>query len=65
MGGGGGVAVGEGMVFSGQLDGTFVGLEQATGRIAWKVQLEDYREGYSITGATRYYDGLVYTGMSW
>jgi quinohemoprotein ethanol dehydrogenase len=59
-----GVAVGEGMVFSGQLDGTFVGLDQATGRIAWKVQIEDYREGYSITGATRYYDGLVYTGMS-
>ena len=52
------------MIFSGQLDATFVGLDQATGRIVWKTQLEDYREGYSITGATRYYDGLVFTGMS-
>jgi quinohemoprotein ethanol dehydrogenase len=59
-----GVALGEGKVYSGQLDGTFVALDQATGRIAWKVQIEDYKEGYSITGATRYYDGLVYTGIS-
>jgi alcohol dehydrogenase (cytochrome c) len=59
-----GVATGEGKVFSGQLDGSFVALDQATGRIAWKVQLEDYREGYSITGATRYFDGIVYTGIS-
>jgi quinohemoprotein ethanol dehydrogenase len=59
-----GVGVGEGMVFSGQLDGSLVALDQTTGKIAWRVQLEDYREGYSITGATRYYDGIVFTGMS-
>jgi quinohemoprotein ethanol dehydrogenase len=59
-----GVAAGEGMIFSGQLDATFVALDQATGRLLWKVQLEDFREGFSITGATRYYDGLVFTGMS-
>src|SRR4051794_39099542 len=57
-----GVAVAEGMVFSGQLDGSFVALDQKTGKIAWRVQLEDYREGYSITGATRYFDGKVFTG---
>jgi quinohemoprotein ethanol dehydrogenase len=59
-----GVAVGEGMVFSGQLDSTVVGLDQKTGQIVWKIQLEDYHDGYSITGATRYFDGLVFTGMS-
>jgi alcohol dehydrogenase (cytochrome c) len=59
-----GVAAGEGKIFSGQLDGSFVALDQATGKIAWKVQLEDYHDGYSITGATRYFDGLVFTGMS-
>jgi quinohemoprotein ethanol dehydrogenase len=59
-----GVAAGEGMIFSGQLDGSFVALDQNTGKIAWRTQLEDYRDGYSITGATRYYDGLVFTGMS-
>ena len=30
----------------------------------WKTQLEDYHDGFSITGATRYFDGLVFTGMS-
>jgi alcohol dehydrogenase (cytochrome c) len=59
-----GVAAGEGKIFSGQLDGSFVALDQATGAVAWRVQLEDYRDGYSITGATRYFDGLVFTGMS-
>src|SRR5215210_3902338 len=59
-----GVAAGEGKIFSGQLDGSFVALDQATGKIAWRVQLEDYHDGYSITGATRYLDGLVFTGMS-
>jgi quinohemoprotein ethanol dehydrogenase len=59
-----GVAAGEGKIFSGQLDGSFVALDQKTGKIAWRTQLEDYHDGYSITGATRYLDGLVYTGMS-
>jgi quinohemoprotein ethanol dehydrogenase len=59
-----GVAAGEGMIFSGQLDGSFVALDQKTGQVKWRTQLEDYHDGYSITGATRYYDGLVYSGMS-
>jgi alcohol dehydrogenase (cytochrome c) len=59
-----GVAAGEGKLFSGQLDGSFVALDQKTGTVAWRTQLEDYHDGYSITGATRYFDGLVFTGMS-
>ena len=59
-----GVAAGEGKIFSGQLDGSFVALDQKTGQVAWRTQLEDYHDGYSITGATRYYDGIVLTGMS-
>jgi quinohemoprotein ethanol dehydrogenase len=59
-----GVAAGEGKIFSGQLDGSLVALDQKTGKIAWRTQLEDYRDGYSITGANRYFDGLVFTGMS-
>jgi hypothetical protein len=39
-------------------------LDQQTGKIAWRTQLEDYKDGYSITGATRYFDGLVFTGVS-
>jgi len=59
-----GVAAGMGMIFSGQLDGSFVALDQKTGNVVWRTQLEDYHDGYSITGATRYYDGMVFTGMS-
>jgi alcohol dehydrogenase (cytochrome c) len=59
-----GVASGMGMIFSGQLDGSFVALDQKTGKVVWRTQLEDYHDGYSITGATRYFDGLVFTGMS-
>src|ERR1700730_7477073 len=59
-----GVAVGEGKVYSGLLDGSFVALDQKTGKIARRTQLEDYKDGYSMTGAYRYYDGLVFTGMS-
>ena len=59
-----GVAVGGGKVFSGLLDGSFVALDQKTGKIAWRTQLADYHDGFSLTGAYRYYDGLVFTGIS-
>jgi alcohol dehydrogenase (cytochrome c) len=59
-----GVASGGGMIYAGLLDGSFVALDQKTGKLAWRTQLEDYHNGYSITGAARFYDGLVFTGMS-
>ncbi|HEX8967199.1 MAG TPA: PQQ-binding-like beta-propeller repeat protein [Chloroflexota bacterium] len=59
-----GVAAGEDKIFSGQLDGSFVALDQKTGKVVWRTQLEDYHDGYSMTGYFRYYDGMVFTGMS-
>jgi quinohemoprotein ethanol dehydrogenase len=59
-----GVAAGQGMIFTGQLDGSFAAIDQQTGKLKWRTQLEDYHDGFSITGATRYYDGMVFTGMS-
>jgi len=59
-----GVGLGEGKVFVGQLDGRLVALDQRTGDVAWSVQAEDWQEGYSITGAPLYYDGLVITGFA-
>jgi alcohol dehydrogenase (cytochrome c) len=59
-----GVAVGDGKVYSGLLDGSFVALDQATGKLLWRTQLEDYKDGFSLTGAYRYYDGLVFMGIS-
>ena len=59
-----GVAVGDGRVYTGLLDGSFVALDQKSGQLLWRTQLEDYHDGYSLTGAYRYYDGLVFTGIS-
>src|SRR5438105_6647865 len=57
-----GLAMGEGMLFLGQLDANMVALEIKTGREAWKTPIEDWRNGYGVTNAPLYYDGIVYTG---
>jgi alcohol dehydrogenase (cytochrome c) len=59
-----GLSLGDGKVFVGQLDGKLVALDQRTGRVAWSVQAERWQEGYSITAAPLYFDGLVYTGFA-
>ncbi|HXQ86457.1 MAG TPA: PQQ-binding-like beta-propeller repeat protein, partial [Gaiella sp.] len=59
-----GVAIGEGKVFIGQLDGNLVALDQDTGAVAWKTQVGSWRKGYTITAAPLYYDGMVITGVS-
>ncbi len=59
-----GVALGEGKVFVGQLDGNLVALDQRTGEVSWSVQAEHWDDGYSITSAPVYYDGLVITGFA-
>ncbi|HWN38599.1 MAG TPA: PQQ-binding-like beta-propeller repeat protein, partial [Gammaproteobacteria bacterium] len=59
-----GLGLGDGKVFVGQLDGKLVALDQRTGKVAWSVQAERWQEGYSITAAPLYYDGLVYTGFA-
>jgi quinohemoprotein ethanol dehydrogenase len=59
-----GVAIGEGMVFLGQLDANVVALEMKTGKEVWKTQIETWQDGYGITSAPLYYDGIVYTGIT-
>ena len=59
-----GLAMGEGMLFVGQLDANVVALEIATGREVWKTPIEDWHNGYSIASAPLYYDGIVYSGIS-
>src|SRR5262245_9033923 len=59
-----GVAIGEGKVFSGQLDGKLVALDAATGKLVWQIQAETNQNGFSITSAPLYYDGLVITGFA-
>ena len=59
-----GVGIGEGQIFVGQLDGKLVALDQSTGEIAWSVQAERWQDGYTITSAPLYYDGMVITGFA-
>ena len=59
-----GVALGEGKVFLGQLDGTFVALDQSSGKLLWQTTIGKWQDGYTITTAPTYHNGVVYTGVS-
>jgi alcohol dehydrogenase (cytochrome c) len=59
-----GVAIGDGKLFLGKLDGTLVALDQKTGEEVWSVEVGSWRKGFTITAAPLYYEGLVITGVS-
>ena len=59
-----GVALGDGKVYLGQLDGSLVALDQQTGKLAWRAEVGSWQQGYTITAAPLYYDGMVVTGVS-
>lgn len=59
-----GVAIGEGKVFLGRLDGAIVALDQRTGRQVWSVQAERWQDGFTITSAPLYFDGMIITGFA-
>lgn len=59
-----GLALGDGKVFLGQLDAKLVALDEATGEVVWETQSVRWQDGYSITGAPLFYDGMVITGYS-
>ncbi|PSO09876.1 PQQ-dependent dehydrogenase, methanol/ethanol family [Sphingobium sp. AEW4] len=57
-----GVAVADGRVFVGTLDGRLVALDAATGRPLWSVLTIDPTKPYTITGAPRVIKGRVIIG---
>ncbi|NBS25908.1 MAG: quinonprotein alcohol dehydrogenase [Gammaproteobacteria bacterium] len=59
-----GVALGDGKVFLGQLDARLIALDEETGEMVWEQQSVRWQDGYSITGAPLFYDGMVITGYS-
>ena len=59
-----GVAIGAGLVFQGQLDGKIVALDRKTGAVVWSIQAERWQEGFTITSAPLYYDGLLISGFT-
>ncbi len=57
-----GVAVWQGRVFLGALDGRLFALDAATGAVQWEVATVDATKPYTITGAPRVIDGMVLIG---
>ncbi len=61
-----GVAVADGRVFVGALDGRLIALDAATGEVAWEVQTIDQADplaiNYTITGAPRVVKDMVLIG---
>jgi quinohemoprotein ethanol dehydrogenase len=59
-----GVAVGDGKVFLGYLDGNVVALDMKTGKEIWKTQIARWQDGYTITSAPLFHNGVIYSGIS-
>jgi quinohemoprotein ethanol dehydrogenase len=59
-----GVAIGEGKIFVGRLDGEIVALDERTGKEVWSVQAEAWQEGFTITSAPLYFDGMIISGFA-
>lgn len=59
-----GVAIGDGLVFVPRLDAHLLALDQKTGAVVWDVEVADPAQGYSMTGAPRYFNGRVYAGLA-
>lgn len=57
-----GVALYNGLVYVGTLDGRLIAIDGATGKKVWQVMTVDQDESYTITGAPRVYDGKVIIG---
>jgi quinohemoprotein ethanol dehydrogenase len=57
-----GVAVRDGRVFLGTLDGRLIALDAASGKVIWEVNTIDRERNYSITGAPRIVKDMVLIG---
>src|SRR6478736_1711428 len=58
-----GVAIGDGRLYLGQLDGKVVALDPDTGGVIWTRQLVEWQKGQVITGAPLFLDGKIYIGV--
>ena len=59
-----GVGLSEQHVYVGQLDGQLKALDRRSGAVQWSTQAERWQDGYTITAAPLYYDGLVIIGFA-
>jgi quinohemoprotein ethanol dehydrogenase len=58
-----GVALGDGRLYLGRLDGKVMALDQKTGKTLWTRQVVQWQKGQTITGAPLYMDGKIYIGV--
>jgi len=59
-----GLALGDGKIYVGQLDGRLVALDEKSGKPTWSIQAERWQDGYTITAAPLYFDGLIIVGFA-
>jgi quinohemoprotein ethanol dehydrogenase len=59
-----GVALGEGKVFAGLADGRLAAIDQRNGAQLWQVQAERWQDGFAITAAPLYFNGMVIIGFN-
>src|SRR5712691_1587171 len=59
-----GLGIGGGLVYVAQLDGKLVALDQFTGTLVWATSNARWQDGYTMTMAPLYYNGLVIVGVS-
>jgi alcohol dehydrogenase (cytochrome c) len=61
-----GVALGEGMVFVGLMDGHVAAVREKTGEPVWATQIgyDPPKTGQSVSGAPIYADGMVFAGLA-
>ncbi len=59
-----GVAVADGKVYVGQLNGELVALDAKNGKVDWTTKVGDARDAFSLTVAPQVYDGMVIVGTS-
>jgi quinohemoprotein ethanol dehydrogenase len=57
-----GIALWQGRVYIGALDGRLIAVDARNGREVWSVQTVDTTQAYSITGPPRVFDGRVVIG---
>jgi quinohemoprotein ethanol dehydrogenase len=57
-----GVAIGDGKVFSSVLDGYIEALNQKTGEVEWKTEIAKVTEGWTVTMAPLYEEGMIIVG---
>jgi len=59
-----GVGLGDGRVYVGRVDAVLLALDQRTGGVLWQTKVGEPKQGYSLTAAPLYFNGMVIIGVA-